>query len=212
MRDEVTSEEGGDSTCEGWEAWKGGKWALAAELGGELAKFEAVAEPIVYFPTVGSFTQPLDYSFVCKPPGCGPANYNGPKGEVSVTIESSITFSAGSEPISPQSPGPVVAPPETHPTRPPVTPEEDEKLKLHEEALKEVQRAALRTAIACGTEVGNAIGEGLEVLAAPTEVGELAIAGLMPLAKAAISGYLNSEGLSFTAQCHEAAEEAQTCA
>lgn len=60
------------------------------------AEWGDVAFPSVYFPPGGSHTQPLNFSYTCQPPQCGPeTNGKGQHfGKVSLTLESHITFSS----------------------------------------------------------------------------------------------------------------------
>jgi len=97
--------------------------------------FHAAAAPTVYFPAVGSYTQPVNYSFECEAPKCnteseGPApikRYGGLKWN----INSSITFSPGSSAvISPTQPGPTTSEPSSPPSSsPPPTPKNTDPRK-----------------------------------------------------------------------------------
>jgi hypothetical protein len=63
------------------------------------AAWGETVNPTVYFPPGGSHTQSLPFSYTCAPPTCGPeSKTEGGKttyyGKVSVTVESSITFSS----------------------------------------------------------------------------------------------------------------------
>jgi hypothetical protein len=54
--------------------------------------------PTVYFPRGGTHTEPLEFSYTCQPPECGPES-NGTErfGKVSITVTSSIEFTSPGE-------------------------------------------------------------------------------------------------------------------
>ncbi len=89
------------------------------------------------------------------------------------------------------------------------TPEEEAKERLHEQARMDLRRAIARATVACAIEAGKGLYEGLELVASPTDVGELSLQALSPLANAAVDGFLGALGSSPSTACHEAAHEVE---
>lgn len=83
-----------------WDGTGSSTWGSAVSFASDPAVqsgWSDTVNPTVYFPPGGSHTQPLSFSYTCAPPSCGPGtegNTGTKYGSVSVTVESSITFSS----------------------------------------------------------------------------------------------------------------------
>ena len=114
----------------------GNPWSWASFSGEDMPGWDAAAAPTVYFPKTGTYTQPVNYTYTCAPPSCGTESEGSTFYGKSVnTIESSITFSAGSkEVVSPSQQGPSASSPASSPPSTPPPPKNTDPSK-HDAAL-----------------------------------------------------------------------------